>query len=98
MKALFELYGLPYPMKRSGVPPMTGKAAIAAALEIEMLMVTIMSLLCAGGIAFCACFLLALCRDCGPHIVGHWARLRIAVQEQPSGEANEDRRGLVRAA
>lgn len=63
-----------------------------------MLIVAIMSLLCAGGIAFYARFMLALYRECKPQLIGYWVRLHTHRQQLPVAEGEEQRRELVRAA
>jgi hypothetical protein len=66
--------------------------------RLKMLVVAIMSLLCAGGIAFYTRFLLALCRECEPQVIGYWARLRFTRRVPPSAAGKEQRQRLVRTA
>jgi hypothetical protein len=57
-----------------------------------------MTILCMTGIAFYVRFLIALCKECKPHSVGYWVRLRLGSDEDTIAEVPEQRRVLTRAA
>jgi hypothetical protein len=46
-----------------------------------MFATTVMTVLCAGGSAFCVRFLVALCKECKPRLIAYWVRLRLGSGE-----------------
>lgn len=56
-------------------------AVLGSTLEGEMLTTAVMTVLCMAGVAFFARFLVALCKEFEPRLIGYWVRL-----EPGSGE------------
>lgn len=63
-----------------------------------MLAKAAMTVLCMAGIAFYVRFLVALCKECKPHLIGYWVRLHPDSVENPIAEVSEERNQLPRAA
>jgi hypothetical protein len=51
-----------------------------------MFVVGVITVLSAASIAFYARFLFALCKECKPHRIGHWLRLRLVSGEKAMAE------------
>jgi hypothetical protein len=63
-----------------------------------MLVIPVMTAVCAAGIAFYVRFLVALCKECKPRRFGYWVRLRLGSGEDIVAELPERRGALTRAA
>ena len=63
-----------------------------------MLTIAAIALLSAAAIAFCLCFLVALCRDSKPHSVAYWLRLRRSSAVHFITEPQEDEQSVTRVA
>jgi hypothetical protein len=63
-----------------------------------MFVMALMTVLCTAGIAFYLRFLVALCKECKPHSIGYWVRLRLAPSEDTIAEVRERDQTLTRAA
>jgi hypothetical protein len=63
-----------------------------------MVVLTVWTVLCTAGIAFYLRFLVALCKECNPRLIGHWARLRSGGGEDILGGPQVRTRPVTRAA
>jgi hypothetical protein len=63
-----------------------------------MVIKTIVTVLCAAGIAFYVRVLVALCKEGKPRSSGYWVRLRLASGERTIAELPERRKPVTRAA
>jgi hypothetical protein len=59
---------------------------------------SLMTVLCAAGVAFYLRFLVAVCKECKPRSTGYWVRLRLSSGEDTIAELPEQRRPVSRAA
>jgi hypothetical protein len=67
-------------------------------LEARMFVTAVTTMLCAAGIAFYVRFLVALCRECKPRLIGYWVRLRRGYNEEAIAELQERKKPVTRAA
>jgi len=67
-------------------------------LKAEMFVTTVMTVLCTAGIAFYVRFLVALCKECKPRLIGYWVRLRLGSGENAIAELQEREKPATRAA
>ena len=63
-----------------------------------MFVMAAMIALCTAGIAFCARFLVALCKECKPRRMGYSVRLRLNPGEDPITELQQREKPVARAA
>ena len=63
-----------------------------------MFLKTVMTLLCAAGIAFYVRFLVALCKESTPRSSGYWVRLRLGSGDGAIAELPKQRKPVARAA
>ena len=63
-----------------------------------MFVMWVWTVLCTAGIAFYVRFLVALCKECKPRVIGYWVRLRLAPSEDALAEPHEGKRSVTRAA
>jgi len=66
--------------------------------ENEMLVASAISVLCLAGIAFYLRFLVALCREYRPRLIGYRVRLRLGSVPEMTVRAQEQERKVARAA
>ena len=70
---------------------------LGSSLEAEMLTTAVMTVLCMAGVAFCVRFLVALCKECEPRLIGYWVRLEPGSGEEAIAK-QERERAVPRAA
>jgi len=58
----------------------------------------VMTVLCTAGIAFYVRFLVALCKERKPRLIGYWVRLRLGSGEDTIVELQERKKPVTRAA
>ena len=63
-----------------------------------MIVITVWTVLCTAGIAFYLRFLVALCKECKPRLIGHWARLLSGSGEDTIAEPQARTKPVTRAA
>jgi hypothetical protein len=63
-----------------------------------MFVTAAITLVCTAGISFYVRFLVALCRECRPHRIGHWVRLRLNTAEEKIAGRQERPESMARAA
>lgn len=63
-----------------------------------MVATTIVTVLCAAGIAFFARFMIALGKECKPGVSGYWVRLRLGTGDGELMELQTRKRPTTRAA
>lgn len=63
-----------------------------------MFVTAVMTVLCTTGVAFYARFLVALCKERKPRLIGYWVRLRLGSGEDAIAELPERKRSVARAA
>ena len=56
------------------------------------------TVLCTAGIAFYVRFLVALCKECKPRVIGYWVRLRLDTGGDTLAEPHERKRPAAHAA
>ena len=61
-------------------------------------MTVVMTVLCTAGIAFYVRFLVALCKERKPRLIGYWVRLRLGSGEDTIVELQERKKPVTRAA
>jgi hypothetical protein len=66
--------------------------------EADMLVKSVLTVLCIAGIAFYLRFLVALCKECKPSSVGYWVRLRLGSGEDTIADLPERKKPVARAA
>jgi hypothetical protein len=54
-----------------------------------MVAIGVWTVVCAAGIAFYVRFLVALCKECKPRLIGHWVRLHLGFGEDALAEPQE---------
>ena len=59
-------------------------------LEAEMFVTAVMTVLCMAGIAFYVRFVVALCKECKPHSIGYWVRVRLGLPADRDGATWDD--------
>ena len=55
------------------------------------------TLLCTAGISYYVRFLVALCKECKPHRIGYWVRMRLGSGEKSIPERRQPERPVTRA-
>jgi len=63
-----------------------------------MFVTVVMTVLCTAGIAFYVRFLVALCKERKPRLIGYWVRLRLGSGEDTIVELQERKKPVTRAA
>ena len=63
-----------------------------------MFVTVVMTVLCTAGIAFYVRFLVALCKERKPRLIGYWVRLRLGSGEDTIAELQERKKPVTRAA
>jgi hypothetical protein len=63
-----------------------------------MILISVWTLLCTAGIAFNLRFLVALCKDRKPRLLGYWVRLRLNSSEGAIAEPRERTRSVTQVA
>jgi hypothetical protein len=63
-----------------------------------MFVTAAITLVCTAGISFYVRFLVALCKECRPHRIGHWVRLRLNTAEEKIAGRQERPESMARAA
>jgi hypothetical protein len=63
-----------------------------------MLVIVVVTMLCAAGVAFDVRFLAALSREREPQSAGYWVRLRLESGETTMAELSEQKKTLSRVA
>jgi hypothetical protein len=63
-----------------------------------MVVLTVWTVLCTTAIAFYLRFLVALCKECKPSLIGYWARLRSGSGEDDLAEHRARATSVTRAA
>jgi hypothetical protein len=69
-----------------------------SSLEDEMLVMPMVTALCAAGIAFYVRFLVALCKECMPRRIGFWVRLQLGSGDAAIAQRLDHRAPAKRAA
>ena len=67
-------------------------------LEGGMVLIAVMTVLCTAAITFYVRFLIAMFRECKPHLMGYWVRLRLHSDEDELAELHEREERVTRAA
>jgi hypothetical protein len=60
--------------------------------------IAIVTVLCAAAIAFYVRFLIALCMECKPGLIGYWVRLRLGSGKATIAELEKREKPVSRAA
>ena len=73
-------------------------SALYPSSEADMIVETVMIVLCTAGVAFYARFLMALCKESRSRSTGDWGRLRLSSAEDAIAELQERKKPVARAA
>ena len=63
-----------------------------------MFVTTAITLMCTAGVSFYLRFLVALCRECRPHRIGYWVRLRLNTAKEEIARRQERPEPMARGA
>jgi hypothetical protein len=63
-----------------------------------MFVTAAITLVCTAGLSFYVRFLVALCKECRPHRIGYWVRLRLNTPEGEVAGRQERPEPMARAA
>lgn len=73
-------------------------SAMYPSSEADMIVKTVMIVLCTVAVAFYARFLMALCKESRSRSTGYWVRLRLSSAEDAIAELQERKKPVARAA